>query len=78
MSEETAREVAEHEIGRTEDRRKEPERRTNRATEGRRRNSLGNSRRKGPKPAASSLPEASQERTPLNPSSADQRRFNRM
>jgi hypothetical protein len=72
MSEETAREVAEREIGRTSDeKRKTPERRAFRTGNGRRRNNGSKRREQGteapprPTPRSSGAP------------SGDQRRFNR-
>ena len=82
MSDETAREIAEREIGRTGDRRETPERRAFRTGDGRRKNSAANPRRKGTKPATGGSPEPTSEaptiHSPAGPSAADQRRFNRI
>jgi len=68
MSEETAREIAEREIGRTNENRKTPERRNYRTGNGRRR---GNSPKHRP-----GGPDKTQEPS-SSAGSADRRRFNR-
>lgn len=72
MSDETAREIAEREIGRTDDKRKTPERRAHRSGSGRRQNGESKMRKEMPKGNP----------PPVAPSSAssstDQRRFNRV
>ena len=73
MSDETAREIAEREIGRADDNRKTPERRAYRSGDGR--------RRKGESKAGKPEPEGG--RSPVPPrspagASRDQRRFNRV
>ena len=65
MSEETAREIAEREMGRADDKRKTPERRSYRTGNGRRRDNASKNRPSGPGKSGSSA------------QSADQRRFNR-
>ena len=68
MSEETAREIAERQIGRTDENRKTPERRNYRTGNGRRRGNSSKNRPSGPgkteKPSSAAR-------------SADRRRFNR-
>src|SRR6202044_813371 len=53
MSEETAREIAEREIGRADDNRKTPERRAYRTGDGRRRKTAASGRKQAPERAAS-------------------------
>jgi hypothetical protein len=72
MSDETAREIAEREIGRADDARKTPERRTYRAGDGRRRKAES----KAGTPAPGDDPNPVR-RSPASPP-ADQRRFNRV
>ena len=72
MSDETAREIAEREIGRAEDKRMTPERRANRTGDGRRRKSVSKARKQAPEGAANPTPPRFPERA-----LADQRRFNR-
>jgi hypothetical protein len=76
MSDETAREIAERETGRTDDRRETPERRANRSSDGRRKSAAASPRRKGTKPETTGNP--AREIQTVHPSGADQRRFNRM
>jgi hypothetical protein len=71
MSEETAREIAEREIGRADDKRKTPERRSYRTGNGRRRDYSSKNRPSGP--AKSGTPA----KLGSSAQSADQRRFNR-
>lgn len=78
MSEETAREIAEREIGRSDDRREAPERRAHRSGDGRRRGSAAGGRRnKGPKLTENPSPKAAPEAPSTHPSGADQRQFKR-
>jgi hypothetical protein len=72
MSEETAREIAEREIGRADDTRKMPERRAYRTGDGRRRKSGSRPRKESAEGAANPIPP----RSPAAP--ANQRRFNRV
>lgn len=72
MSEETAREQADREVGRTNDKRKTPERRSYRAGSGRRRNDSEKERPEAPGNVANPIPQH-----PPSPS-PDQRRFNRL
>lgn len=84
MSDETAREIAERETGRSDDRRETAERRANRAGEGRRRRSTTNPRSKPAKTVINPSTEPSLEGPPsqatgaVDPTAMDQRRFNRM
>jgi hypothetical protein len=73
MSEETAREIAEREIGRADDKRKTPERRTYRTGDGRRRKSVSKARKSASEGAANPVPPRSPADAP-----ADQRRFHRV
>jgi hypothetical protein len=73
MSDDTAREIAEREIGRAEDKRQTPERRAYRTGDGRRRKTAAKARKQAPEGAVHPIP-------PRPPSGrpADQRRFNRV
>jgi hypothetical protein len=73
MSDETAREIAEREIGRADDKRKTPERRAYRSGDGRRNKTASRARKPAPGDAANRIPPRSPESTP-----ADQRGFNRV
>jgi len=73
MSEETAREIAEREIGRADDNRKTPERRAYRAGDGRRRKSVSKAGKPAPEGVRNPVPPRSPADAP-----ADQRRFNRV
>jgi hypothetical protein len=73
MSDETAREIAEREIGRADEKRKTPERRAYRSGDGRRRKTVPKARNQAPEGSSSSIPPASPAGRP-----ADQRRFNRV
>lgn len=73
MSDETAREIAEREMGRAEDKRKMPERRAYRTGDGRRGKNGSKARKQATeKSAASRVPPQSPAGQP-----ADQRRFHR-
>jgi hypothetical protein len=72
MSDETAREIAEREIGHAEDKRKTPERRTYRSGDGRRRSNASKAHKEAPERATDAPP-----RAPAGPST-DPRRFNRV
>jgi hypothetical protein len=73
MSEETAREIAEREIGRADDKRKTPERRAYRSGDGRRRKSVSKAPKQAPEGASNPIPP----RSPAG-ASANQRRLNRV
>jgi len=73
MSDETAREIAEREIGRAEDKRKTPERRAYRTGDGRRRKTAASGRKQAPERAASPIAPRSPGGRP-----ADQGRFHRV
>jgi hypothetical protein len=73
MSEETAREMAEREIGRADNKRKTPERRAYRTGDGRRRRSVSKARKEAPEGASSPNPPRSPAGAP-----ADPRRFHRV
>jgi hypothetical protein len=73
VSDETAREIAEREIGRADDKRKTPERRAYRTGDGRRRKTVSKARKPAPEGAAHPVPPRSPAGAP-----ADQRRFNRV
>jgi hypothetical protein len=71
MSEETAREIAEREIGRTDEKRKTPERRSYRTGNGRRRSNTSRDRPTGPNNGGS------QPRPGSSSDTVDVRRFKR-
>jgi hypothetical protein len=73
MSEETAREIAEREIGRADDNRKTPERRAYRTGDGRRRKGVSKAGKPAPEGVRNPVPPRSPGGAP-----ADQRRFHRV